>query len=43
MSAAQKIQTHPTVLQAQDKASYYIGQLDKEVSHKIWLIFHLSN
>jgi len=32
MSAAQKIQTHPTVIQAQDKASYYISQLDKELT-----------
>ncbi|KAF8525091.1 TB2/DP1, HVA22 family-domain-containing protein [Hysterangium stoloniferum] len=32
MSAAQKFQTHPTVLQAQDKASYYIKQLDKELT-----------
>ncbi|KAF8508522.1 TB2/DP1, HVA22 family-domain-containing protein [Gautieria morchelliformis] len=32
MSASQKLQTHPTVLQAQDKASYYISQLDKELT-----------
>lgn len=39
MSAAQKFQTHPTVVQAQNKASYYISQLDKEVSHESGGIF----
>lgn len=31
MSAAQKIQTHPAVVHARDKASYCLSQLDKEV------------
>jgi hypothetical protein len=32
MSTAQKVQQHPVFIQAQDKASYYASQLDKEVS-----------
>lgn len=31
MSAAQKVQQHPAFIQAQDKANYYVSQLDKEV------------
>ena len=31
MSAAQKVQQHPAFQQAQDKANYYVAQLDKEV------------
>ena len=31
MSAAQKFQQHPVIVQAQNKASYYLSQLDKEV------------
>ena len=33
MSSAQKLQSHPAVINAQDKASYYLSQLDKEVNH----------
>ncbi|KAJ7293992.1 TB2/DP1, HVA22 family-domain-containing protein [Mycena rebaudengoi] len=32
MSAAQKVQQHPIYLQAQGKASYYVNQLDKELT-----------
>jgi hypothetical protein len=32
MSAAQKVQNHPAFIQAQNKANYYAGQLDKEAS-----------
>ncbi|PSR99338.1 hypothetical protein EW026_g4201 [Hermanssonia centrifuga] len=32
MSTAQNVKTHPAVLQAQNKANYYVGQLDKELS-----------
>jgi receptor expression-enhancing protein 5/6 len=32
MSAAQKVQQHPAFVQAQDKASYYVSQLDKELN-----------
>ncbi|KAF9466863.1 TB2/DP1, HVA22 family-domain-containing protein [Collybia nuda] len=32
MSAAQKVQQHPLVLQAQNKAKYYVDQLDKELT-----------
>lgn len=32
MSAAQKVQQHPVVIQAQNKAQYYVDQLDKEAS-----------
>lgn len=32
MSTAQNVKQHPAVLQAQNKANYYIGQLDKELS-----------
>ncbi|KAG6855704.1 hypothetical protein H0H87_011829 [Tephrocybe sp. NHM501043] len=32
MSAAQKIQQHPVVLQAQKKANLYLNQLDKELT-----------
>ena len=35
MSATQKVQQHPAFQQAQDKASYYVGQLDKEVCNRI--------
>ena len=31
MSASQKVQQHPAFIQAQDKANYYVNQLDKEV------------
>ena len=31
MSAAQRVQQHPVYIQAQNKASYYVNQLDKEV------------
>jgi receptor expression-enhancing protein 5/6 len=31
MSAAQKVQQHPVFVQAQNKTSYYVNQLDKEV------------
>ena len=31
MSATDKLQQHPAVQQAQVKAQYYLGQLDKEV------------
>ena len=33
MSAAQKVQQHPAFIQAQNKANYYVNQLDKEVSY----------
>ncbi|RXW23466.1 hypothetical protein EST38_g2365 [Candolleomyces aberdarensis] len=32
MSATQKLQQHPVYIQAQDKASYYVNQLDKELT-----------
>ena len=32
MSAAQKVQNHPAFIQAQNKANFYAGQLDKEAS-----------
>ncbi|KAJ6477291.1 TB2/DP1, HVA22 family-domain-containing protein [Mycena vulgaris] len=32
MSAAQKVQQHPMYIQAQGKASYYVSQLDKELT-----------
>ncbi|KAL4069036.1 TB2/DP1, HVA22 family-domain-containing protein [Scleroderma citrinum] len=32
MSAAQKVQQHPAFVQAQNKANYYINQLDKELT-----------
>ena len=31
MSATQRVQQHPAFVQAQTKASHYVGQLDKEV------------
>ncbi|CDO71727.1 hypothetical protein BN946_scf184920.g11 [Trametes cinnabarina] len=31
MSASQKVQQHPAFVHAQDKANYYVNQLDKEV------------
>ena len=33
MSATQKVQQHPAFIQAQDKANYYVNQLDKEVRY----------
>lgn len=33
MSATQKVQQHPVFIQAQNKASVYISQLDKEVRY----------
>lgn len=35
MSATQKVQQHPAFIQAQDKANYYVNQLDKEVRHSL--------
>lgn len=32
MSAAERVQNHPVYVQAQGKASYYVNQLDKEVT-----------
>jgi receptor expression-enhancing protein 5/6 len=32
MSAAQKVQQHPAFIQAQNKANYYVNQLDKELT-----------
>ncbi|EGN92721.1 hypothetical protein SERLA73DRAFT_190751 [Serpula lacrymans var. lacrymans S7.3] len=32
MSATQKVQQHPAFIQAQNKANYYISQLDKELT-----------
>jgi len=32
MSATQKVQQHPAFIQAQDKANYYVNQLDKELT-----------
>ncbi|EAU93241.1 YOP1 [Coprinopsis cinerea okayama7 len=32
MSAAQKLQQHPVFVQAQNKASFYVNQLDKELT-----------
>ncbi|CAA7267755.1 unnamed protein product [Cyclocybe aegerita] len=32
MSAAQRVQQHPVFIQAQTKASYYVNQLDKELT-----------
>ena len=31
MSTAQNVKQHPALIQAQNKANYYVGQLDKEV------------
>ncbi|KZT09027.1 uncharacterized protein LAESUDRAFT_723338 [Laetiporus sulphureus 93-53] len=40
MSATQKLNQHPAFVQAQDKASYYIHQLDKELSkHSVFNTF----
>ena len=36
MSATQKVQQHPAFIQAQDKANYYVNQLDKEVRRCIF-------
>ena len=38
MSATQKVQQHPAFLQAQDKANYYVNQLDKEVRYLLTLM-----
>ncbi|KDQ55001.1 hypothetical protein JAAARDRAFT_38109 [Jaapia argillacea MUCL 33604] len=32
MSAKDKVQQHPAFIQAQNKANYYVGQLDKELT-----------
>ncbi|KIJ45193.1 hypothetical protein M422DRAFT_167096 [Sphaerobolus stellatus SS14] len=32
MSTSQKIQTHPTIVEAQKRANYYVSQLDKELT-----------
>ncbi|KAF4566502.1 Protein YOP1 [Pleurotus pulmonarius] len=32
MSAAQKVQQHPVIVDAQNKAAYYVNQLDKELT-----------
>ncbi|KAF9235850.1 TB2/DP1, HVA22 family-domain-containing protein [Melanogaster broomeanus] len=32
MSTAQKVQQHPVFIQAQNKANYYLSQLDKELT-----------
>ncbi|KAJ8488801.1 hypothetical protein ONZ45_g13825 [Pleurotus djamor] len=32
MSAAQRVQQHPVVLEAQNRANYYVNQLDKELT-----------
>ncbi len=42
MSTAQNVKTHPAVLQAQNKANYYVGQLDKEVKTLIFLVIQAS-
>ena len=34
MSSAQNVKQHPAVIQAQNKANYYVGQLDKEVRYQ---------
>ena len=39
MSAAQRVQQHPAIVQAQNKANYYVNQLDKEV--RVVLIYFL--
>ena len=31
MSTAQNVKQHPAVIEAQNKANYYVNQLDKEV------------
>ena len=31
MSTASGVKSHPALIQAQNKANYYVGQLDKEV------------
>ena len=38
MSAAHRVQQHPVYVQAQNKATYYVNQLDKEVTI-IYLLF----
>ena len=38
MSATQKVQQHPAFIQAQDKANYYVNQLDKEVCAALALV-----
>ena len=43
MSAAQNVKQHPALIQAQNKANYYVGQLDKEVSrhrHRLEIASH---
>jgi len=42
MSSAQKVQQHPLYRQAQTKANYYIGQLDKELT-KYPVLVHLEH
>jgi len=37
-SAAQKVQNHPAVVQAQNTANHYVGQLDKELTKYPMLI-----
>ena len=39
MSATDKLQQHPAVQQAQVKAQYYLGQLDKEVRCLFSILF----
>jgi len=41
MSAAQKVQQHPIYIQAQGKATYYLDQLDKELT-KYPVLNHLE-
>ena len=43
MSAAQRVQQHPIYVQAQNKATYYVNQLDKEVIIYHPFFFHPSH
>ena len=38
MSTSQRVQQHPAFIQASNKATYYISQLDKEVSTTLFCI-----
>ena len=41
MSAAYRVQQHPVYIQAQNKATYYVNQLDKEVTVYHPSFFHI--
>ena len=44
MSAAYRVQQHPVYIQAQNKATYYVNQLDKEVTiYYLYFFLHSSH